>query len=115
MAIRTNNGPKANPGEIKQALNFLKELLPNSLVRLVGILLHPCCDLEITDFVVTCNEDAGYDIVFTLGNPLSYSQSLSATVSNTSGGEITVSEDGKTVTATGVDITSVPSDDVPVC
>ena len=43
MAIATNNGPKPNAGEIRQVLNFLKEILPNRYVKAIAILLHPCC------------------------------------------------------------------------
>ncbi len=45
MAIATNNGPKPNPGEIKQVLNFLKEILPNKYVSAIDLLLHPCCTI----------------------------------------------------------------------
>jgi len=65
MATKTNNGPKSNPGEIKQVLNFIKELLPNRVVKAIDILLHPCCDLGI-EATAVCDVEGTYTLTIVL-------------------------------------------------
>lgn len=61
MAIKTPNGTKANSGEVAQILNMLKRLLPNTIVKGISLLLHPCCTVEATLSNPKCGWD-GIDV-----------------------------------------------------
>lgn len=69
MAKITANGPKANKGELRQALNFLKELLPNKLVTAIKILFNPCCTITGTG-VAVCTDYNVFTLTITLDGPL---------------------------------------------
>jgi hypothetical protein len=122
MATKTNNGPRANPGEIKQVLNFIKELLPNRLVKAIDILLHPCCDLGIRA-VAECDDLGTYTVTIALDRQINlngmgfyqllvgplYAEFAEATLGNKTGSWV---DNTTTLVLTGVDITplTIPSD-----
>lgn len=66
MAIATNNGPKPNSGEVKQVLNFLKDILPHRYVRAIRTLLYPCCTYTGTAVQRRCITTSQFDITITL-------------------------------------------------
>ena len=66
MAIATNNGPKPNSGEVKQVLNFLKDILPHRYVRAIRTLLYPCCTYTGTAVSVCVGNPHTFDITITL-------------------------------------------------
>jgi len=66
MAIATNNGPKPNSGEIKQVLNFLKDILPHRYVRAIRTLLYPCCTYTGTAVSACVGNPSTFDITITL-------------------------------------------------
>ena len=88
MAIVTPNGPKSTTsGEIKQILNFLKELLPHSTVKAISLLLRPCCipTIDLSNF--TCGWDSidmyGLSFDITVTDAALANQSLSIVVAST--------------------------------
>ena len=66
MAIATNNGPKPNSGEIKQVLNFLKDILPHRYVRAIRTLLYPCCTYTGTTVSACFGNPSTFNITITL-------------------------------------------------
>lgn len=102
MAIKSLNGPKPNAGEVKQIINFLKEMLPNYLVRAIEVMLKPCCDLGVTAEVV-CNEDnpGNQDLIFHIANPIIYPGTILAIANSTVDGSLgqgVISDNGKVIT-----------------
>ena len=69
MPFVTANGPKPTQKQLVQVHNFLKSLLPNRLVRAIDILLHPCCDVEITAEAV-CTGAYTYDLTIKFSKPI---------------------------------------------
>ena len=69
MATITQNGPKANKGEIKGIIRFLKDLLPNKLVSAISTLLHPCCSLSGTG-TASCTDIRSFNVTLNLDQPL---------------------------------------------
>lgn len=67
LAVGAKSTP--NAGVIKQVINFVAGLLPTKLVKAIDILLHPCCDLEITA-KATCTGEYTYDLTIDFSRPV---------------------------------------------
>lgn len=105
MAIVSPNGPVSNKGEIKQILNFLKEVLPWYVVRAIDLLLHPCC-LTPATFEFVCLGGGAYDIIVTLDTAITYpSLSVKFDLSGIMAEDGIISNGGKTITFEDVDLT----------
>lgn len=61
---------KPNEGVIQQILKFAAGLLPAKLVRALDIILHPCCDYQLTVKKVTCDGTNTYSIDLELDKPI---------------------------------------------
>lgn len=102
MATKTNNGPRANPGEIKQVLNFAKELFSNRLLAAFKAILYPCCTVEVTNAEYDCGTT---DLTLTISpaQPAFGTYGFAQVFTEPDGfyGAGTLSADGSTVTVTG--------------
>lgn len=89
MAIVTPNGPRANAGEVRQFLNFAKELFSSNTVKAISLLIHPCCPYDPISAEVECEAENVYTVTLRYGQSLPSQPSLDGAflIVRTSGGD----------------------------
>ena len=73
---------------IETILAFITNLVPKRVKRAIDILLHPCCDIEITDIDFTCEDTDVVDVVITLSGGINFPVDGSVLVNVTIGDNI---------------------------